>query len=82
LTGNSAIFISEVANGPGKIIKDFKISKATLGLTYINEIYIGDDQLDALATIKSREELISLLQAPAQRVISALQKILKLRLLK
>jgi large subunit ribosomal protein L10 len=45
---------------------------------YINaEIYIGDDQLDALATIKSREELIGeligLLQAPAQRVISALQ---------
>jgi large subunit ribosomal protein L10 len=41
------------------------------------EIYIGDDQLDALATIKSKEELIGeligLLQSPAQRVISALQ---------
>jgi ribosomal protein L10 len=55
---------------------------------YINaEIYIGDDQLDALATIKSREELIreliGLLQSPAQRVISALQnQFLKLRLLK
>jgi large subunit ribosomal protein L10 len=36
LTGNSAIFISEVANGPGKIIKDFvKISKATLKGAYI-----------------------------------------------
>jgi large subunit ribosomal protein L10 len=43
---------------------------------YINaEIYIGDDQLDALATIKSREELIGELIGcqPAQRVISALQ---------
>jgi hypothetical protein len=54
---------------------------------YINaEIYIGDDQLDALATIKSREELIGeayWLQTPAQRVISALQnQFMKLRLLK
>ena len=41
------------------------------------KIYIGDDQLDALATIKSKEELlgelIGLLQSPAQRVIAALQ---------
>ena len=80
LTGNSAIFISEVANGPGKIIKEFrkKSAKPVLKGAYINaEIYIGDDQLDALATIKSKEELIGeligLLQAPAQRVISALQ---------
>jgi large subunit ribosomal protein L10 len=65
LTGNSAIFISEVANGPGKIIKD-QNQLNHFWVTYINEIYIGDDQLDALATIKSREELISSLQAPAQ----------------
>jgi large subunit ribosomal protein L10 len=80
LTGNSAIFISDVANGPGKIIKEFrkKSSKPVLKGAYINsEIYIGDDQLDALATIKSKEELIGeiigLLQSPAQRVISALK---------
>lgn len=80
LTGNSAIFISEIANAPGKIIKDFrkKSTKPVLKGAYINtEIYIGDDQLDALATIKSKEELIGeiigLLQSPAQRVISALQ---------
>jgi large subunit ribosomal protein L10 len=78
LTGNSAIFISEVANGPGKIIKDFrkKSAKPLLKGAYINaEIYIGDDQLDALATIKSREELMGSLLAfqAAQRVISALQ---------
>jgi len=80
LTGNSAIFISDVANAPGKIIKDFrkKSDKPVLKGAYINaEIYIGDNQLDALATIKSKEELIGeiigLLQSPAQRVISALQ---------
>jgi large subunit ribosomal protein L10 len=80
LTGNSAIFIAEIANAPGKIIKDFrkKSDKPLLKGAYINsEIYIGDDQLDALATIKSKEELIGeiigLLQSPAQRVISALQ---------
>jgi large subunit ribosomal protein L10 len=80
LTGNSAIFISDIANAPGKIIKDFrkKSDKPILKGAYINaEIYIGDNQLDALATIKSKEELlgelIGLLQSPAQRVISALQ---------
>jgi len=80
LTGNSAIFIADVANAPGKIIKDFrkKSAKPILKGAYINaEVYIGDDQLDTLATIKSKEELIGeiigLLQSPAQRVISALQ---------
>ena len=80
LTGNSAIFIAEIANAPGKIIKDFRkrSDKPVLKGAYINsEVYIGDDQLDALATIKSKEELIGeiigLLQSPAQRVISALQ---------
>ncbi len=80
LTGNSAILIAEVANAPGKIIKDFrkKSDKPVLKGAYINsEIYIGDDQLEALATIKSKEELIGeiigLLQSPAQRVIAALQ---------
>jgi large subunit ribosomal protein L10 len=80
LTGNSAIFISDVANAPGKIIKDFrkKSAKPVLKGAYINsEVYIGDDQLEALATIKSKEELlgelIGLLQSPAQRIIAALQ---------
>jgi large subunit ribosomal protein L10 len=80
LTGNSAILIADVANAPGKVIKEFrkKAAKPLLKGAYINsEIYIGDDQLDALATIKSKEELIGeiigLLQSPAQRVISALQ---------
>ena len=80
LTGNSAIFICDIAHAPGKIIRDFrkKSAKPVLKGAYVNaEIYIGDNQLDALATIKSKEELIGeligLLQSPAQRVISALQ---------
>ena len=80
LVGNSAILISDVANAPGKIIKDFrkKSDKLVLKGAYVNsEIYIGHDQLDMLATIKSKEELIGeligLLQSPAQKIISALQ---------
>jgi len=57
LTGNSAIFIADVANAPGKIIKDFrkKAAKPILKGAYINsEIYIGDDQLDTLALEERR----------------------------
>jgi large subunit ribosomal protein L10 len=80
LVGNTAIFISDVANAPGKIIKDFrkKSDKPVLKGAYVNaEVYIGDDQLTMLSTIKSKEELlgelIGLLQSPAQRIIAALQ---------
>lgn len=80
LKGNTAIMIAEVANGPAKIIKDFrkKGQKPLLKGAYITEdVYIGDDKLDSLAAIKSRTEVIAeiigLLQSPAQRVIGALQ---------
>ena len=80
LAGNSAILIAEVANAPGKIIKEFrkKSDKPVFKGAYINsEIYIGDNLLDSLASLKSKEEvigeIIGLLQSPAQRVISALQ---------
>ncbi len=80
LKGNSAILISEVANAPAKVIKEFrkKSDKPLLKGAYINEeVYVGDNQLDTLVAIKSREEMIGeiigLLQSPAQRVISALQ---------
>ena len=79
LKGNSSIFIATVANQPAKIIKDFrkKSDKPLLKGAYINqEIYIGDNQLDALASLKSKEEvigeIIGLLQSPAKRIISAL----------
>ncbi len=80
LKGNTSILIAEVANAPGKIIKEFrkKSDKPLLKGAFINsEIYIGDNQLDSLASLKSKEEvigeIIGLLQSPAQRVISALQ---------
>ena len=79
LKGNSSIFISEIANGPAKIIKDFrkKSDKPLLKGAFINnEIYIGDNLLDSLVAIKSREEvigeIIGLLQSPAKRILSAL----------
>jgi len=71
---------SESGNAPAKIIKDFrkKLDKPILKGAFIEEaIYIGDDQIDALVAIKSREELIGevigLLQSPAKNVISALK---------
>ncbi|MBK8600643.1 MAG: 50S ribosomal protein L10 [Flavobacterium sp.] len=80
LKGNTAIFISDTANAPGKIIKEFrkKSDKPVFKGAYINsEIYIGDNLLDSLASLKSKEEvigeIIGLLQSPAQRVIAALK---------
>ena len=80
LKGNTSMFIADTANGPAKIIKEFrkKGEKPIFKGAYINqEIYIGDNLLDSLVAIKSKEEvigeIIGLLQSPAQRVIAALQ---------
>jgi large subunit ribosomal protein L10 len=80
LKGNTSVMYSETGNGPAKVIKAFrkKSEKPLLKGAFIEEsIYIGDDQLDALVDIKSREELIGevigLLQSPAKNVISALK---------
>ena len=80
LKGNTSMFIADVANGPAKIIKEFRKKglKPLFKGAYINqEIYIGDELLDSLVAIKSKEEvigeIIGLLQSPAQRVIAALQ---------
>jgi len=79
LKGNSSIFIADIANAPAKIIKDFrkKSDKPAFKGAYINgEIYIGDNLLDSLASLKSKEEvigeIIGLLQSPAKRILSAL----------
>ncbi len=80
LVGNSAVMLSNVGNLPAKLIKTMrkKAEKPILKGAYVEEsIYIGDDQLDTLASIKSKEELVAdivmLLQSPAKNVISALQ---------
>ncbi|WP_341901898.1 MULTISPECIES: 50S ribosomal protein L10 [Fluviicola] len=79
LSGPTSIMFSEVGNAPAKLIKDFrkKNDKPVLKGAYIEEaIFIGDNQLDTLEAIKSREELIGdiigLLQSPAKNVISGL----------
>ena len=81
LKGNTAVMLTEsAANVPGKLIKDFRKAsdRPVLKGAWINgEVYVGDDQLNTLASIKSREELIGeiigLLQSPIRRVISALE---------
>ncbi|KQS94191.1 50S ribosomal protein L10 [Chryseobacterium sp. Leaf394] len=78
--GNSALMVAETANAPAKLIKDFrkKDEKPALKSAFVQEtFYVGDNNLDALVNIKSREEMIGeiigLLQSPIQRVVSALQ---------
>ncbi len=80
LKGNTSVMYSETGNVPAKLIKTFrkKSDKPILKGAFIEEaVYIGDEQLDALVDIKSKEELIgdiiTLLQSPAKNVISALQ---------
>ena len=79
LPGPTAIMLSDTGNLPAKLIKDFrkKSDKPVLKGAFVEEsIYIGDDQLNLLADIKSKDELIGevigLLQSPAKNVISAL----------
>lgn len=81
LKGNTSIMIAEAGNAPAKLIQSFrtkKQEKPILKGAFIEEaIYIGDNQLEALSNIKSREELIGdivmLLQSPAKNVVSALK---------
>jgi len=80
LKGNTSIMISENGNAPAKIIKEFrkKSDKPVLKGAYIFEaVFIGDNQLDNLVSLKSKDEvigeIIGLLQSPAKNVVSALK---------
>ena len=80
LFGNTSLMFAESSNAPAKVIKAFRKKTKTplLKGAFIEEaIYIGDDQLDALVDIKSKDEIIGdiigLLQSPAKNVISALK---------
>lgn len=80
LKGNTSIMFSDTGNAPAKVIKEFrrKSDKPLLKGAFIEEaIFLGDDKLDALVNIKSKEEvigdIIGLLQSPAKNVISALK---------
>jgi large subunit ribosomal protein L10 len=80
LKGETALMFTEVSNAPAKIIRDFrkKNTKPALKAAFVEEmIYIGDNQLDALASLKSKNEMIGdiimLLQSPIQRVLGGLE---------
>ena len=80
LKGNTSLMFAEVGNAPAKLIKDFrkKSKYPILKAAFIEEMtYVGDEQLDFLASIKSKDELIAdvvaLLQAPMNNVLSALK---------
>jgi len=80
LKGNTSLMFSETGNGPAKLIKNFrkKSDKPLLKGAFVEEaIYVGDENLDTLVNIKSKEEMIgeiiSLLQSPAKNVISGLK---------
>ena len=80
LKGNTTIMLSESGNSPAKVIKKFRKDgeKPILKGAFVDEaIYIGDDQIEALFNLKSKEEvlgeIITLLQSPAKNVISALK---------
>ncbi len=80
LKGNTSMMFSDTGNAPAKVIKDFrkKNEKPILKGAFVDEaIYLGDNYLEALVNIKSKEEvigdIIGILQSPAKNVISALQ---------
>ncbi|MCM4154642.1 50S ribosomal protein L10 [Gramella sp. AN32] len=80
LKGNTSIMFSETGNAPAKVIKEFrkKSDKPLLKGAFVEEaVYVGDDYLETLVNIKSKEEvigdIIGLLQSPAKNVISALK---------
>lgn len=83
LKGNTAVMFSNVVNAPARLMKDFTKGmkgevRPQLKAAYVQEsFYIGAENLDALASLKSREEMIGdvigLLQSPIKNVMSALQ---------
>ena len=80
LKGSTSLMFSDTGNAPAKLIKDFRKTseRPLLKGAYVEEVsYLGDDQLDALVNIKSRDELlgdlIALLQSPIKNVMSGLQ---------
>lgn len=80
LKGATSLMLTETGNLPAKLIKEFRKGhdKPILKAAYVEEsLYIGDNELDALTTIKSKEELIgdivALLQSPIKNVVSSLE---------
>jgi large subunit ribosomal protein L10 len=80
LEGPTAIMLTDTASAPAKLIKEFRKdgTRPVLKAAYIDsDIFFGDEQLETLIALKTKEELVGdiimLLQSPAKNVISALQ---------
>ncbi len=80
LKGSTSIMLADINNLPAKLIKEFRATspRPILKGAFVEEsFYIGDNQLDILVDIKSKNELIGdvigMLQSPVQNVLSALQ---------
>jgi large subunit ribosomal protein L10 len=80
LKGTTSIMFTQSGNAPAKLIKEFRRrhDKPLLKGAYVQEsVYVGDNMLDALISVKTKQELIGdiimILQSPAKNVISALQ---------
>jgi len=80
LKGETALMFTETSNVPAKIIRDFrkKEKKPALKAAFVEEmIYMGDSQLETLASLKSKNEMIAdvimLLQSPIKRVLGGLE---------
>lgn len=80
LHGETTLLLSNVGNSPAKLIKKFRDKNDTLPMlkgAFVEEtVYVGEESLETLSNIKSKNELIAdviaLLQSPAKNVISAL----------
>jgi large subunit ribosomal protein L10 len=80
MKGYSSVMLSNTGNAPAKLIKEFRKTnkKPILKAAFVEEcVYTGDEMLDSLVTIKTREELIAdivfMLQSPIKNVISSLE---------
>jgi large subunit ribosomal protein L10 len=80
LKGNTTVMFTETGNAPAKLIKDFrkKHNRPILKAAFVEEaVYMGENQLETLVTVKSKDELladvVALLQSPMQTLLSQLQ---------
>ena len=79
LKGQTALLVGDVGNAPARVLKEFrkKHDMPVLKGAYVEEAtYLGDNNLEALTNLKSKEELVSeviaLLQSPMKTVVGSL----------
>ena len=80
LNGPTSVMLSDAGNVPAKLIKEFRKTsdRPILKGAYVEEmVFVGDDQLDFLIALKTKNEMIgeivAILQSPVKNVISGLQ---------